>query len=91
MCTVCRGVMLNVASLVNIVLAVGFSVDYAAHIAEAFCSCDVSALLEGSNGRAGVNVNVLRARTALGELGASVLKGGFSTFLVVITSWSYWI
>jgi len=35
---------LNIASLVNIVLAIGFSVDYSAHIAEAFSASHISSL-----------------------------------------------
>ena len=66
---------------VNIVLAVGFSVDYAAHIAEAFSSnSDAAIRLYGSDE---MSLNVKRATLALHELGSSVMNGGLSTLVVI--------
>jgi len=63
---------LNVSSFINLVLAVGFSVDYSAHIAEGYM----------------VKSKALAPRPrlllALKELGGSVLNGGLSTFCGVL-------
>lgn len=58
-------------SALVLVLAVGFSVDYSAHIAHAFLH---------SNGTSGDE----RARDALSSIGKSVVCGGFSTWLAVV-------
>ena len=64
------GIRLNVASLVNLVMAVGFAVDYSAHIAAAFSHA------KGTNRE--------RMMTALVTLGASVMNGGLSTLVAVL-------
>eukprot|EP00753_Platysulcus_tardus_P003881 PLAT12499.1.p1 GENE.PLAT12499.1~~PLAT12499.1.p1 ORF type:complete len:856 (-),score=381.41 PLAT12499.1:2137-4704(-) len=63
-------ITINVASLVNLVMAVGFAVDYSAHIAEAYA-------------QAGGTPND-RVRKALEEMGASVMNGGTSTLVAVL-------
>ena len=62
------GVDLSVISLINLVMAVGFSVDYSAHIAQAFVSSSEKT----------VNKKIIEA---LSTIGGSVLFGGLSTFL----------
>ncbi|KAK3235294.1 hypothetical protein CYMTET_54490 [Cymbomonas tetramitiformis] len=64
-------IQLNVASLINLVLAIGFAVDYSAHVAEAFFTGNPKLSADE------------RAMQALSEQGASVLNGGFSTLLAV--------
>ena len=66
------GFMLNVSSLLNLIMAVGFSVDFSAHIAYA-CAHN---LRRGDPPEAAVP-------RALEDLGASVLNGGISTLLAV--------
>ena len=66
------GFQLNVSSLINLIMAVGFSVDFSAHIAYA-CAHNV---------RRGDAVDAAVA-AALADLGASVLNGGLSTLLAV--------
>jgi len=64
------GIVIDSVSVINIVLAVGLSVDYSAHIGHSF-------LVKG-----GSNKNV-RATEALADIGSSVLSGALSTFLAV--------
>ncbi|KAJ7385704.1 Patched domain-containing protein 3 [Desmophyllum pertusum] len=64
-------VSLNSVSMINIVMAIGFAVDYSAHIAHAYVMSNKSTANE-------------RVVDALSTLGASVLMGGFSTFLGMI-------
>ena len=62
------GVSLNAVSMINLVMAVGFAVDYSAHIAHAYV---VSNKLSANE----------RVVDALSTLGASVFMGGKSTSL----------
>eukprot|EP00163_Fabomonas_tropica_P016341 TRINITY_DN2934_c0_g2_i1.p1 TRINITY_DN2934_c0_g2~~TRINITY_DN2934_c0_g2_i1.p1 ORF type:complete len:442 (-),score=90.72 TRINITY_DN2934_c0_g2_i1:809-2050(-) len=64
------GVRIDSISLINLVLSIGFSVDFCAHIAHAFI------VMPGSK--------VDRAINALAEMGSSVLAGGTSTFVGVL-------
>eukprot|EP01062_Namystynia_karyoxenos_P053405 TRINITY_DN4323_c0_g1_i1.p1 TRINITY_DN4323_c0_g1~~TRINITY_DN4323_c0_g1_i1.p1 ORF type:complete len:947 (+),score=373.46 TRINITY_DN4323_c0_g1_i1:83-2923(+) len=64
------GYSYNSVTCIQAVLAVGLSVDYTAHIVRAYLS------------HAGTYKD--RARFSLGELGAAVTNGGFSTFLAVL-------
>jgi len=64
-------VSLNTVSMINLVMAIGFAVDYSAHIAHAYV---VSNKLTANE----------RVVEALSTVGASVLMGGFSTFLGMI-------
>ena len=57
------GVSLNTVSMVNLVMAIGFAVDYSAHVAHAYVTSD----------KATANERVIEA---LSTLGASVLMGG---------------
>mmetsp|Transcript_20227 Transcript_20227/g.42150 ORF Transcript_20227/g.42150 Transcript_20227/m.42150 type:complete len:586 (+) Transcript_20227:673-2430(+) len=66
-------VRLNVASLVILILSVGFSVDYSAHIAEGY----QVAAAKGLPAEAAVKVSVT-------EMGVSVMNGGVSTLLAVV-------
>jgi predicted RND superfamily exporter protein len=66
-------VRLNIASLVIMILSVGFSVDYSAHIAEGFM------LARGKGLDCGKAVE-----NAVSEMGVSVMNGGISTLLAVL-------
>ena len=61
-------IQLNAISMINIVMSVGFAVDYSAHIAHAFATST----------RKSVNERII---DALSTVGGSVLLGGVSTFL----------
>lgn len=64
------GIVIDSVSVINIVLAVGLSVDYSAHIGHCF-------MTKGGTSRD------IRATEALADIGASVLNGATSTFLAV--------
>ncbi|GMI07254.1 hypothetical protein TrRE_jg6005, partial [Triparma retinervis] len=66
-------VRLNVASLVILILSIGFSVDYSAHIAEGYLS-------HRHRGRGVERAVVLGVK----EMGVSVMNGGISTLLAVL-------
>eukprot|EP00038_Savillea_parva_P026449 m.54167 g.54167 ORF g.54167 m.54167 type:complete len:481 (+) comp7511_c0_seq1:1766-3208(+) len=69
-CFVFAGLAIEFVSALVLVLAIGFSVDYSAHIAHAFLQ---SKRKRGDD----------RARDALAAIGKSVVCGGFSTWLAV--------
>ena len=79
-------VKLNLASMINFVLAIGFSVDYSAHIAEAYSAHAVRAKAEQCKDDEFVAVEAYTeaAALALRDLGMSVLNGGISTMLAVV-------
>ena len=62
-------VPINVLSLINLVMVVGFAVDYSAHVTEAYCK------EEGTEAE--------RVQQAMEKVGMSVFHGGISTFLAV--------
>ena len=64
------GIVIDSVSVINIVLAVGLSVDYSAHVGHCFMT------------KGGVDKN-RRALEALADIGAAVLNGAVSTFLAV--------
>ncbi|KAL9968888.1 hypothetical protein ACROYT_G021032 [Oculina patagonica] len=64
-------VSLNSVSMINLVMAIGFAVDYSAHIAHAYVISNKVTANE-------------RVVDALSTLGASVFMGGFSTFLGMV-------
>jgi len=64
------GIAIDSVSVINIVLAVGLSVDYSAHIGHCFMT------------KGGDNKDK-RATEALADIGAAVLNGATSTFLAV--------
>eukprot|EP01138_Halocafeteria_seosinensis_P004249 gb/GECG01004345.1/.p1 GENE.gb/GECG01004345.1/~~gb/GECG01004345.1/.p1 ORF type:complete len:1061 (+),score=110.46 gb/GECG01004345.1/:1-3183(+) len=65
------GMRINVTSLVVLVMAIGFSVDYSGHIAEAFVISNAS-------------TRIKRSMEALENMGVSVMNGGLSTMLAVL-------
>ena len=64
------GIVIDSVSVINIVLAVGLSVDYSAHVGHCF-------MVKGSDDKN------RRATEALADIGAAVLNGAMSTFLAV--------
>jgi len=65
------GIAIDSVSVINIVLAVGLSVDYSAHVGHCF-------MTKGGNDKN------RRALEALADIGAAVLNGATSTFLAVV-------
>eukprot|EP00937_MAST-01D_sp_MAST-1D-sp2_P001921 g1921.t1 len=74
------GINLHLQTLMCLVLALGFAVDYSIHIAEAFIA---SAPPVAGAASAGDGRRSARAAQALTSVGPSVLNGGVSTFLAV--------
>ncbi|KAK4302905.1 hypothetical protein Pmani_025047 [Petrolisthes manimaculis] len=64
------GLTIDTVSCIDIVLAIGLCVDYAAHVAHAFM------IQPGTRDQ--------RARNAVANIGPAVLNGGFSTFLAFV-------
>ncbi|KAL7532461.1 hypothetical protein ACHAXR_004644 [Thalassiosira sp. AJA248-18] len=64
------GIVIDSVSVINVVLAVGLSIDYSAHIGHCF-------MVKGGDNRDE------RATEALADIGSSVLNGALSTFLAV--------
>ena len=65
------GIVIDSVSVINMVLAVGLSVDYSAHIGHSFMT------------KRGDDKNA-RATEALADMGQAVLSGAISTFLAVV-------
>ena len=71
---------LNPVLLVHIVVSVGISVDYSAHIAYAFL---VEPVPRDENIDSDQKIRIYKAKMALQKMGSSVFHGGFSTFLAI--------
>ena len=73
------GLTLNPLSVVNIIVAIGTSVDFSAHIAYAYLVEEVPEKYENDNDK----IRYYKAHMALSKMGSSVFHGGFSTFMAV--------
>lgn len=78
------GVTLNSVTVVNIVIAIGLSVDYSAHIAHAYLAVAAPEADGEGNKLSDHEKRVFKARGALGMMGTSVFHGAFSTFLAIV-------
>jgi predicted RND superfamily exporter protein len=65
------GIAIDSVSVINIVLAVGLSIDYSAHVGHCF-------MVKGGDNKD------RRALESLADIGAAVLNGAFTTFLAVV-------
>ena len=65
------GIIIDSVSVINIVLAVGLSIDYSAHVGHCF-------MVKGGTDKD------QRALEALADIGAAVLNGAITTFLAVV-------
>ena len=72
---------MNPIILLQIILGIGCSVDFSAHIAFAFLVEDVSKLLPTKPSQS--EIRKKKAELALSKMGSSVFHGGFSTFLAL--------
>ena len=72
------GLSANPVVMVQVVLGIGCSVDFSAHIAYAYLVEPVPPSLERKLDNAGIRK--YKARQALSKMGSSVFHGGFSTF-----------
>ena len=67
--------------VLNVVLAVGTSVDYSTHIAYGYLTQDVPKSIQTKSNR---EIRAYKARMAMRSMGPSVFHGGFSTFTAII-------
>jgi len=70
-CMHALGIAIDSVSVINIVLAVGLSIDYSAHVGHCF-------MMKGGDNKD------RRALESLADIGAAVLNGATSTFLAVV-------
>ena len=68
---------LNNIIVVNLVIGLGLSVDYSAHIAHTYLIVEPPAEFSNAQKR------VYKAQVAVSKMGSSVIHGGFSTFIAV--------
>ncbi|CAG0922226.1 unnamed protein product, partial [Notodromas monacha] len=69
------GLTIDTVSCVAVVIGIGLSVDYAAHVAHAFLQMSPASNRPSRNDR---------TRYALSSIGAAVFHGGLSTFLAIV-------
>ena len=75
------GLTVNPLVVLNIVVAIGISVDYSAHIAYSFLTSPVP---KDQGYDTPEKIRRYKARIALSKMGSSVFHGGFSTFLAIL-------
>lgn len=75
------GLTFNTIVVINIVVAIGLSVDYSAHIAHSYLTAKPpnNSYFRGHNKRK----RLYKSRLALSQMGSSVFHGGFSTLLAI--------
>ena len=71
---------LNNIIVVQLVIGLGLSVDYSAHIAHTYL------IIEAPKGLTKMETRMFKARVAISQMGSSVIHGGFSTFLAIIVT-----
>ena len=72
---------MNFLVMLNIVVAIGVSVDYSAHIAYAYLTAEVP---ETGDYDTDDKVRNYKTHAALRKMGTSVFHGGFSTFISIL-------
>ena len=65
--------------MINIVIAIGLSVDYSAHIAHTYLGVEAPKHIEEKS-----DIRMYKTKKALAIMGSSVFHGGFSTFLAIV-------
>ena len=76
------GLTMNQIVVLNIIIAVGTSVDYSTHIAYAYLVTDIPN--ESKEYDTPQKIRSYKAQMALKKMGPSVFHGGFSTFIAII-------
>ena len=76
------GLTVNPLVVLNIIVAIGISVDYSAHIAYSFLTTPPPA--DEKTQRTPESIRHFKATAALSKMGSSVFHGGFSTFLAIL-------
>lgn len=76
------GLTVNPLVVLNIIVAIGISVDYSAHIAYSFLTTPPPT--DEKTERTPESIRLYKATVALSKMGSSVFHGGFSTFLAIL-------
>ena len=76
------GLTFNSLTAINIVLAIGTSVDYSVHIGHAFLFESVPDKLKKKHDTP-EKIRLYKAKQAVSKMGSSVFHGGFSTFIAL--------
>ena len=71
------GMYLNQVARMNLIFALGISIDYSVHIAHKYL------IINQSSKQISKEAREYKARLAISQMGTSVLHGGFSTLIVV--------
>ena len=75
------GLTLNALVVINIIVAIGTSVDYSAHIAYAYL---IETIPKKHANKSKQKIRAYKSQAALSKMGSSVFHGGFSTFLAIV-------
>ena len=75
------GLTLNGIVMLNVILAVGTSVDYCTHIAYAYT---VTPVPDDGEHVTKIKKREYKTKMALQTMGSSVFHGGFSTFIAIV-------
>ena len=78
------GLTFNPLVVINIVIAIGLSVDYSAHIGHSYLTTEIPESAKHIY-NTDEKIRVYKAQQALSKMGSSVFHGGFSTFLAIVT------
>lgn len=75
------GLTLNPIVLMHVIVSIGISVDYSAHIGYAYL---VEPLPRDIDFESKSDIRVYKSKMALSKMGSSVFHGGFSTFVAIL-------
>jgi len=75
---------MNTLVVLNIIIAIGLSVDYSAHISHSYLTTQIPDDL-AKYYKTNKQKRVYKVQQALSKMGSSVFHGGFSTFLAIVT------
>ena len=76
------GLTLNPMVMLNIVISIGTSVDFSAHIAYSYLTAEVPPSKRHKYNTA-MKIRTYKSKMALRNMGSSVFHGGFSTFVAI--------
>lgn len=74
---------MNTLVVLNIIIAIGLSVDYSAHISHSYLTTQIPDEL-AKYYKTDKQKRIYKVQQALSKMGSSVFHGGFSTFLAIV-------
>lgn len=78
------GLTMNTLVVLNIIIAIGLSVDYSAHISHSYLTTQIPEELNKIY-KTNKQKRIYKVQQAISKMGSSVFHGGFSTFLAIVT------